>query len=91
MYYYIPIWMGPVNSAWVSEHGEHWCGGRIDIHHPSFQYNEETELPIMYNEDYNRFGAWLMDFASEEQMSFAELRAAYEKNNPRLRLFNEVV
>ena len=91
MYYYSPIWMGPVNSSWAKEHGDHWSGGRIDIDHPSFQYSDETDLPIMHQEDYNRFGAWLFDFASEHKMSFSELRAVYERTNPRLRLFSEVV
>ena len=91
MYYYTAIWMGPINRAWISENGEHWSGGRINIDHPSFQYADEVLLPIMHEEDYGRFGNWLLDFTSEEQMSFTELRAAYEQDNPRLRLFDEIV
>lgn len=91
MYYYTAVWMGPVSGAWVKEHGDHWSAGRIDIDHPSFQHSDETILPMMHHEDYSRFGAWLMDFASEEMLSFSELRVIYEKKNPRLRLFDEVV
>ena len=89
MYRYNSNWMGPVNKQWIEEHGEKWSGGRIDIYHPSFDYNEETILPIMSNEDYHMFSLWLRDFVSEEQMNFDELRAEYEKSNPKLSIFNE--
>lgn len=90
MYSYSSNWMGPLNKEWIEEHGEQWSGGRIDIYHPSFSYNDETGLPIMRNEDYRMFSLWLRDFVSEEQMNFDELREEYEKFNPKLRVFKEL-
>ncbi len=49
----------------IEEITEHWSGGRIDIRGTENPYGEETGLPIMHGEDYNRFSKWLNDYKTE--------------------------
>ena len=76
---YSTNWMGPINSDWIAEHGEHWAAGRIDIYGvPGEHYPIEYGLPPMHVEDWNALSDWLDEFESEKQVPYDELIALFE-------------
>jgi spore coat polysaccharide biosynthesis protein SpsF (cytidylyltransferase family) len=89
--------MGPV-PRWYVENGldykeTPYAGGRIDVYGLNSEefYKGKTELslPIMREEDYYVFSDWLESFHSEELMSLKQIINLYEKDNPKIRWFNQ--
>ena len=81
-------WMGPINRDWIQKNGNYWAGGRIDVYGTDSDYPEEIGLPIMYQEDWVRLSVWLDELRTKELLTFEELVAKYEENNPRIRWWN---
>jgi hypothetical protein len=77
---YFLNWMGPINKKWIEEHGGNWAAGRIDIHDPNsdLPYSESYGVPLMDEEDWHRFGAYLHKLKTLEVRSFKELVGTYE-------------
>ena len=82
-------WMGPINRDWIQKNGNYWAGGRIDVYGTDIDYPEEIGLPIMYQEDWVRLSVWLDELRTKELLTFEELVAKYEENNPRIRWWND--
>ena len=73
--------MGPINQDWITKHGEHWAGGRIDIYGvPGEHYPIEYGLPPMHVDDWNAFGDWLWDLETKEKVPYDELIRLFEKD-----------
>lgn len=69
---------------------EHWAGGRIDIRGTESPFGDETGLPIMHQEDYNRLSEWLSSYRTEEVQHFKQILAAYYADgNPKIRFDRE--
>jgi hypothetical protein len=81
---YSTNWMGPVNTDWIKENGDHWCAGRIDIYGAS-DYPDEVALPPLYNQDWHRLTNWLDDVETETALNLQELVEMYEKDHPPLK------
>jgi len=86
---YSPNMMGPINADWIKENGSGWIGGRIDIYSAYTHYPDETELPIMSRESFDRFDDYLEELVTSERWSFERIREEFEKHNEPLLLFRE--
>jgi hypothetical protein len=86
---YSPNVMGPINGDWIEENGSGWIGGRIDIYGGYDHYPDETELPIMSNESFNRFDEYLEELVTSTRWNFDRIRKEFEKHNEPLVLFRE--
>lgn len=76
---YLTNWMGPINSDWIKENGEHWAAGRIDIYGvPGEHYPIEYSLSPMNTEDWNAFSEWLDDYETEHLRSLDGLVSDFE-------------
>ena len=71
--------MGPLNETWITEHGEHWAAGRIDIYGvPGEHYPLEYSLPPMHVEDWNALSDFLDRLEGVQVMSFKSLIMLFE-------------
>ena len=76
---YSTNWMGPINSAWIKEHGQGWSAGRIDIYGvPGEFYPIEYGLNPMRTEDWNALSDYLMTIETEELWSYDYLIEQFE-------------
>ena len=72
-----------------------FAGGRIDCECDDEndvyynRYGVELILPIMDLDSFNNFSIFLENYTSDELKSFEELRAEFEKNGNKIRLFRE--
>lgn len=89
MIHYHINWMGPINTKWVRENGNHWAGGRIDISGTDDPYGLEYGLPIMHMSDWNRLSEWLRTYTTEEVVSFETIINEYEKYNTPIQWFKD--
>ena len=84
--------MGPVNMEWYRDRGlthheditTYYCCGRIDIRglDPEKYWNgwDEYSVAPMHGEDWNALSDWLDDLVTDEQLSYDELIALFEKD-----------
>lgn len=83
--------MGPVNKDWIEKNGNHWRGGRIDVHDEHADYfdhsTREFGVPLMHAEDWSMFSEWLWDFESDEVLNLDQLVGLYECEHPKIRWF----
>ena len=63
---------------------ENWGGGRIDVYGTGDPYNQEIGLPIMRDEDYNKFSKWLSSIKTEKILSLDDLVNMYEQDNAKI-------
>jgi hypothetical protein len=69
--------MGPINSDWIKENGEHWAAGRIDV---SGSDEEVTyRLSPMHCEDWGALSHWLDHHVTPELWTYEELIDTFEK------------
>ena len=57
----------------------HYYGGRIDIHHPNFAYNNEYGVDIMEGESWGLLSDWLDDLSLDELPTKDELFQMFEE------------
>ena len=76
-YSYSINFMGPINYAWIQEHGEHWAGGRIDVHGGDEDY--ALSLPLMHADDFSELSKWLGSLTTEHLWSVEEITALFER------------
>jgi len=57
----------------------HYYGGRIDIHHPNFAYNNEYGVEIMEGESWGLLSDWLDDLSLDELPTKDELFKMFEE------------
>lgn len=78
---YSTNWMGPINKAWIEEHGDCWSAGRIDIRDDSKEgyagWSEYSVSP-MRSEDWSALSEWLEDVESEEIVDYNFLISTFE-------------
>lgn len=86
---YSTNWMGPINTAWIEEHGPHWCSGRIDVYGTDNPYPEEIGLPLMNGEDWYRFSRWISTISTETVWSLDQLVEEYGKIYGPIRWFKK--
>ena len=86
-------WMGPINSKWIKENGEDWCGGRIDIRgiddEDYYLGRDEYGVGIMKCEDWNALYDFLLDKKSEDVIPYKQLIAEFEENHGKIRWFKQ--
>jgi len=71
---YSTNWMGPINSDWIKENGDHWAGGRIDIYGvPGEHYPIEYGLRPMHVDDWNALGDYLNTLETDFLWSYEQL------------------
>jgi len=74
-------WMGPINQAWIKEHGDCWNAGRIDIRDDSKQgydgWHEYAVAP-MKTESWNKLSDWLDNIETSEVIGFYRLIEMFE-------------
>lgn len=70
---------------------ENWGGGRIDIYGTGDPYNQEIGLPIMRDEDYNKFSKWLSSIKTEKILSLDDLVNMYEQDNTKIVWWKEKI
>ncbi|MHA2069454.1 MAG: hypothetical protein ACXABY_34260 [Candidatus Thorarchaeota archaeon] len=70
-------WMGPINSKWIEENGDHWATGRIDIEDGS-AFGSEIGVTAMQKKDWDSFSNFLHHLQTEEAWTLAQIEEAYE-------------
>ena len=68
---------------------ENYSGGRIDVYGTGDFHNREIGVPIMHDEDWHRFSKWLSNVKTETMLSLYELTSMYEKDNPKIRWWQD--
>ena len=81
---YSTNWMGPMNMDWIEKNGSDWAGGRIDMHGGDWSYPEEIGLPMMKQEDFNKFSNWLDTIETDDVWTLQQLVKQYEKTNSKI-------
>lgn len=64
--------------------------GRIDIRDGS-PFGDEIGVPVMYLEDWAKFGAWLRKFKTNRKWPLERLVKEYEKTNPPIRWWKDEI
>jgi hypothetical protein len=77
-------WMGPLNTAWIAEHGSQWSAGRIDVYGTDYEYGDEIGLSPLHSDDWRRLSDWLDNFTTEKMWTLKQLVDEYEKTNPKI-------
>ena len=78
---YFLNWMGPDSKAWCDEHGEHWCGGRIDL--PPTEddpFGVEYGVDIMHSEDWVALRVWLASLEDKQPRPYKQLFSDFEEH-----------
>lgn len=68
---YSIVWMGPINTDWIRENGDHWCAGRIEAHRGTETI--EYRMPVVTGRSWARFREWLWDLKTNKVLSRQEL------------------
>lgn len=76
--YYLNM-MGPVKKSFIEKYGDDWAGGRIDIHLPDKEYNDEYPMEFIKIKDWRKLGAWIWNLETESVLSKEEILSRYEK------------
>lgn len=72
--------MGPINTEWIKEHGDHWATGRMDLDGPSLEpFGGSYGVDPMHQEDWSLLGDWCIRYQTEELKSLEEVIEDFEK------------
>lgn len=79
---YFLNWMGPINSEFIQDNGEHWSAGRIDVRDDSKEgYDAQSEYGVspMHSEDWGMFAQWLSHHTTPDPWTFEDLVETFER------------
>lgn len=75
---YSLIWMGPINAAWIKQHGDNWAMGRIEVWSGDFDWADEEYGITIDGKDWSAFSDFLWKLKTDQVLTKAELCAMFE-------------
>jgi hypothetical protein len=72
----------------IDEITEYYSAGRLEIYGKDL-YPDERAVPPMRSDDWNNFDDWLRTFETDDKWTLQQLVEMYEKDNPKIRWWEE--
>ena len=75
---YSLIWMGPINAAWIKQHGDNWAMGRIEVWSGDFDWADIEYGITIDSKDWSAFSDFLRKLKTNQVLTKNELCAMFE-------------